>query len=155
MSYNITVEAATKWVAGKWLEFDEPNITPKKKATLLPSLQYNALVYAFNASTILLTAAVAIAFFATLSAAVSIAGVALFVRWCTEKELDKATVPASPSGGMLDAVYNYISNQVTLEVKKGALFGKLGIAQPAEWHMNVLTVFDHVLWKSAVPIPKA
>lgn len=154
-------------------EADKPRVTQITK--------YNLLASALNASTVLLTIAVAAAAFFAYTTAFVLGSVALFTRLAVLKEMDKYTLPvdqvcegnqvneARPqrSGrelwgrarqAVLDPIayigaqLRHVINIATQEEREANLFERLGLVKPEGWNQHEVFVFDYPVWNNPVPL---
>ena len=148
MSVNITVDTASKWAANLWLAQTAPQMSAREKTRVLPIVKYNCLVAAFNASTVLLVAAVASAILLSPAFAVVYGVIALAVRMTVEQELNRYALPVGMEPNrLLDAVYRLVNPDGT--PREGYICGRVGIDHPpTDWAENEVNIFGHSLWKN-------
>src|SRR2546425_12060781 len=98
MPIHITVDKAVDWAANRMLTFQDSTMSAEWKRRILPVSKYNMLVNVFNASTVLLVAAVASAVLFAYTAAFVLGAIAIFARLTSEKELHHYAIPQNQEG---------------------------------------------------------
>jgi len=153
MPIHITVDAAITAAANRWLTYKDPTITAQRREQILSGTKYNLLVKAFNASTVLLVAAVACAVLFAYAAAVTFGAVALFIRFTTDGELDRYSEPQEDGGNQFVAWLRYYHHRIDPNDEIGNIFRRIGGAAPQGWTKHEIFVFDHAVWRNEAPLP--
>jgi hypothetical protein len=136
MYLNLTAEKAAEWAAVRY--FPMPHIEQGK---------YNALVWGFNASTVLLVIAVANAVFSAAAAAVIIGAAALLIRYVTENALNKYKMPVDAHKDIANFFAKFMSPPVEREVIAQKTHARL----PDDWEVDYVAAFEFSLWKNPIP----
>lgn len=150
MSVNITVDAACQWAANLWVVQTMPQVSDSKKERVLPIAKYNCLAGAFNASTVLLVAAVASAILLSPAFAVVYGTIALAVRMTVEQELNRYSLPVGTEPNpVMGVLYRLITPDGT--PREDYICQKVGTNRPKGWAENEVNIFGYSLWKNMLP----
>jgi hypothetical protein len=168
-AYKITTDEVIAWGAERLL--NNQQLTDTRKNEIRKVTQYNLLVNAFNASTVLLVVSVAMACFFAYAAALTLGAIGLFVRFAALKEHNKYTLPYQPPpeqagaqqvaqamwGRLRDAfqtaMLKHALHQETLEEKTENLFNHLGINRQEGYEPYTVLFDDMPLWMATVKEP--
>lgn len=151
------------------------DITAQRKDQIFVATKYNLLVKAYNSSTVMLVAGAVMAVFLAFSSSFVLLSLGLFLRFTTERELEKYAVPYRQAGReQVDQQQqrpNDVDNQIrvqeafntdllrhalqqTTEAEKVVnIFRNIALPLPPEWNRNEVTFLDFDAWKNPVPIP--
>lgn len=149
MPIQITTDAATTFVAEKWLNFQYSEKLVEEKERLLPAVKYNILATGFNFSTVLLVAAVAAAIFATIPTALGWGAAGLLLRFIVEKEI--STYSLLSNGNPLNKVVHILGVDEPIE-RIAAIFTKCKMSVLTDWKENEAIFFDVPAWKNLLPV---
>ncbi len=171
MPVNISVDQAVEYAAGYLLA--RQNVKEERKVEILKAYKFNLLVKTFNVSSCLLAAAAVMAVFLSFQTSFVFLCLGLFLRFTTEKEIEKYMTPRFPDqpqqimgqGEDQDVSTILQSIQVVMlqhalhqtkdEDKVAALFEYIGCEPPANQpYVHGYTFFEHAYWKNAVEIPE-
>lgn len=154
MPIHITADAAITWAAHQFLS--RQGVTGDNIELKLKPTKYNLLVHSFNASTVLLTAGVASAIFLALSSAFTFLALGLFIRFATEKEIAKYSIPQREADEAEEpSIMSRLANALNLgtsEEVRNAIFANLGIPNKSGWVENEVIFLDFPIWKSTVDV---
>lgn len=164
---QITTRQAVEWGANKLL--DNQQISAERKRAIKPVTEFNLLTTAFNVSTILIVAAVAAAILFAYTAAFTLGAMGLFVRYATEKELNKYTLPYQPplqeeqgAGAALwgrlreafnTALLRHALHQTRPEEKITNIFLNLGLPRQEGWEPYHIVFDEFGIWREKIDIP--
>jgi hypothetical protein len=178
---QITTKQAVEWGANRLL--DNQQLSAERKREITAVTEFNLLTTAFNASTILLVAAVAAAVLFAYTAAFTLGAIGLMVRYMTEKELAKYTLPlpapqpAVPQedqpqgvgavmwGRLRDAITGNLNannalmrhalRQATPDEKIANIFTRVGLARQEGWEPAPILFDEFEIWRAKIEIPPA
>ncbi len=138
---QLTTRRAVEWGAN--LLLDKQQISPERKQEIRRVTEFNLLTTAFNGSTVLLVAAFAAAVFFAYTAAATLGAIGLFLRYATEKEIAKYTLPAQ--GAVLAGEDDRITN----------IFFNVGLPRQEGWE-PISVIFDEfAIWRSKIEVSPA
>lgn len=140
MRFDFSTDRVAGILANGYLAWNSPGMPHKVAEETLPSLKYNVLVTAFNASTTLLVAAAVLPVFWGFSAAVVVGAAGLFLRTTV---LDGLNAIAAPYG---------VGHASQLE-RLNNIFASIAGASPVlGWKEDDGLLLGHVVWKNLVPV---
>ncbi len=168
---QITTRQAIEWGANSLLE--KQQISPERKREIKRVTEFNLLTTAFNASTILIVAAVAAAVLFAYTAAFTLGAIGLFLRYATEKEITKYTLPVQAPAGQDDvqgaaaamwarlrdaynsALLRNALHQATPEEKIANTFLNVGLPRQEGWEPTPVIFDDFPIWRNKIEVPPA
>lgn len=168
---QITTRQAIEWGANSLL--DKQQLSPERKREIKRVTEFNLLTTAFNASTILIVAAVAAAVLFAYTAAFTLGAIGLFLRYATEKEITKYTLPVQAPAGQDDvqgaaaamwarlrdaynsALLRNALHQATPEEKIANTFLNVGLPRQEGWEPTPVIFDDFPIWRNKIEVPPA
>jgi hypothetical protein len=159
MAIRLKVDDGVTWLTNKFIDYKEPRASASRKGTILQASKWNLLVNGFNASTVLVVAAIAFAVFLSLQNAFVFGALGLGLRCLTELELAAYTVPADAADErqlLRIALHALGARRPSLGA---TILERLNVARDDGWEENRAFVEVGsqrlVAWKNTVPIPPA
>lgn len=151
MTLHLTTEAMAHWAAEKWLSYQDPAMREERKGRILEVTTYNLLATAFNASTVLLTAAVAAAILCSAHAAIVLGAAGLLARLISERALYDYTIPqeGANAGSIFLRMIGRSERRETLE----AIQKRTEVELARDWVEDKVRIADYALWKNCIPVP--
>jgi hypothetical protein len=155
MPLHLTVDRAAEVVAGKWLKYQDTQMSVARRTQIMPATKYNLLVTAFNASTVLLTIAIAAAILFSHTTAFVFGAIALFVRFTTEKEIRSKAIPREGAASHLQQLAHVALNAMGLGQRNvgHTILTNVAAEQDERWNENEVILLDYPVWKNRVPLP--
>lgn len=165
---QITTKQAVEWGANKLL--DNQQLSAERKREIKPVTEFNLLTTAFNVSTVLIVVAIAAAILFAYTAAFTLGAIGLFVRYATEKELNKYTLPPPPpqeeqgAGAALwgrlreafhTALLRHALHQARPEEKTANIFLNLGLPRQEGWEPYEIVFDEFGVWRQKIDVPEA
>jgi hypothetical protein len=166
---QLTTRQAIEWGANSLL--DKQQISVERKNEIRRVTEFNLLTTAFNASTVLLVAGFAAAVFFAYTAAATFGAIGLFLRYATEKEITKYTLPvqgpAVPEEGAGAALWARLRDaynsallrnalhQATPDEKIANIFLNVGLPRQENWEPAPIIFDDFAIWRAKIAVPPA
>ncbi|MBX7066337.1 MAG: hypothetical protein K1X28_03820 [Parachlamydiales bacterium] len=171
MPIHITMNDAATYGA----DYINRSVPEPRKTQIRAATKYNLLTKAFNASSVLLVAAAVSALFLAITSSFVFLSLGLFLRFTTERELDKYTAPYQPAAqpdqapqqgagaalwarlreGFQTALLRHALHQTTDVEKVANTFQNVGLPPVENWVRDEVTFLDFVAWKNTIAIPEA
>ncbi len=157
MPIHYTLNEAATLVANKWVSYQEPQINGERRRQIVPIATYNLLATAFNASTVLIIAAVVSTLFYGFAASVALGAIGVFLRLTAERGINHFALPQQDEDVAQQMTRFFrttfgMDEMDEKEARAKQIFVRLGIPRIVNWNEDEVYI-GLPLWKNSVPIP--